>query len=206
MKHYLILILLLVSIGMIYFATRYYQINGIQKHMINAIEEYSQRLSLLKSSDNNRMHEFTKNGMLINSDMTVSDAQNNIYKLTDILSENNLILRYFENNCNTCIVEQFNLLKTCSDSLKLRNIIILATHENYIQMSRYLKTCHLPYKAFNINNESSLSIEDIGAPYYFVIDKKSMRINDMFVPAKELPDLTIKYLSSVKMKYFSNIP
>lgn len=60
MKHYLILILLLVSIGMIYFATRYYQINGIQKHMINAIEEYSQRLSLLKSSDNNRMHEFTK--------------------------------------------------------------------------------------------------------------------------------------------------
>ena len=192
MKHYLILILLLVSIGMIYFATRYYQINGIQKHMINAIEEYSQRLSLLKSSDNNRMHEFTKNGMLINSDMTVSDAQNNIYKLTDILSENNLILRYFENNCNTCIVEQFNLLKTCSDSLKLRNIIILATHENYIQMSRYLKTCHLPYKAFNINN--------------FVIDKKSMRINDMFVPAKELPDLTIKYLSSVKMKYFSNIP
>ena len=201
-QSYTFLIYALMGIGLIYFAIRCYQLDSMQKQLLKIVDEYSFQLQALGSSDNNRMHEFTQNGKRIDADALVYTADNDSTELSAVLSPITLILRYSETDCDMCVKEQIRTLQTCRDSLQLFNIVFLASYENAIYMRRYLKSYSIDYKVFNLSNELMKQMPDIGAPYYFVLDKKEMRINNMFVPAKERPELTINYLKSVKNKYF----
>lgn len=203
-RSYSFLIYAFMGIGLIYFAVRCYQLNSMQKQLLRVIDEYSFQLQALGSSDNNRMHEFTQNGKQIDSQLLVYTADNDSTELSAILSPTTLILRYSETDCDMCVKEQIQTLQTCRDSLQLCNIVFLASYENAVYMRRYLKSYSIDYKVYNLSDKLEKQIPDIGAPYYFVLDKRDMRVNDMFVPAKERPDLTINYLRSVKGKYFES--
>lgn len=190
------------TITIIYLGIQYQIANKMKNNIIKVVEEYNTKFIDVAVIENNRAYEFTQSGTLINGNDLVYDENNIQYKLIDVIGDVKFILRYSSFNCNTCIEEQIEKLKCYQDSLKLKNIILLVTYESNRQMGRYLKTNNISYKTYNMSMELAEQIIDIGSPYYFVIEKKNLRINKMFVPQKELSVLTDRYFRSVIFKYF----
>lgn len=203
-KIYLSAILIISGICIFCLAVQYYHVINNHKKIIDRLNDYSDKSLIFSSIKNNRVHEQEINGTKLNGETIIYDSKNNAHKLTDVITDNVLILRYSETHCSSCIEQQIDILKKCNDSLSISNVILLGTHQDFIQMRRYLKHFQIPYQTYLITEELSAKIKDIGAPYYFILNEKYLRINNTFVPLKEFSTATFKYLHDVKQKYFSD--
>lgn len=200
------LILYIVSslsvITVVYLCVRFAGMQKMQNILIEAIDEETTKHSVLSANDNNRTHEFTLNGTLLNEEHVVYDADSRQYKLKDIIRGGKLILTFSGTNCRTCIEAQSETLNAYKDSIGSNNVVVLVDYESDILMGRYIDVYDIKFKTFNISPELRDRIPDIGLPYYFVVNDKDMRINKMLVPLKEAPYITEKYFHSVRLNYF----
>ena len=149
-----------------------------------------------------RFNEVILNGTKMSADFNVVDIGENKKKISEVISDNTLILRYSEMHCEVCVDSIVKRLNVYKDSIGLQNIVLLTTSQNFGYMRRFKKINRIPFGIYNIDEALDSVLVDIGMPYLFVYSTISKRINNMFIPQKEDPQLTDEYLHSILMKYY----
>ena len=136
--------------------------------------------------------------------MSVVDMQYREKKIADIISDNTLILRYSEMNCDVCVDSIVKRLNAYKDSIGLSNIVLLTTSQNSGYIKRFRKINKISFSIYNMGEVLDSILIDIGMPYLFVYSSNNDRINNVFVPQRENQPLTNEYLHSILMKYYIN--
>ena len=86
-------------------------------------------------------------------------------------------------------------------TLGKENILFLGAHRNNRIFNK--QKPHHGIQDMNVYNTGVLSLpaEEMGFPYYFVLDS-TLRVTDVFVPDKAVPELTDRYLKMIHKRYF----
>ena len=109
-----------------------------------------------------------------------------------------LVFRYKEIGCRPCIEMQLSLLKDFSQEIGAENILVVSSYKSRYDMLSFKKINNFDFSIINIDSLVN-EIENIS--YYFVIDS-TMIAKSVFVPLKEIPDLTRDYFKLIRGKYF----
>ncbi|MDR0680580.1 MAG: hypothetical protein LBG15_01835, partial [Dysgonamonadaceae bacterium] len=112
-----------------------------------------------------------------------------------------LVCRFSELYCESCVNYAILKIKNRTDSLGKNNILFLGMYENNTSL-KILKPQY-NIQDMNVYNTGALSLpaEEMGFPYYFVLDS-ALRVTDVFVPNKIVPELTDRYLKMIRERYF----
>lgn len=145
-----------------------------------------------------------ENNNIILKNILVKDSLNNILPLDSIFFNGQdyiLICRFSEINCESCINYSINSLLQYCDSIGKNNILFLGAYRNNKTFNKQKYLYGL--KTFNTlnTNELPLPAENLGYPYYIVVNK-SLQIQHIFVPSKRTPSSDSEYLNLICKKYF----
>lgn len=151
-----------------------------------------------------RAYEIFLNGTSINADASVLDIYGCKKNISKIVTDNMLILRYSEMNCDVCVDSLISKLDLYMDSVGIENIALFTTSQNKGYIRRFKKVNKIKFDIYDIGLKLDSVLTDIGVPYFFVLSR-NRRVNNMFVPQSEYIDLTDKYLHSIYMKYWMNL-
>lgn len=69
-------------------------------------------------------------------------------------------------------------------------------------MNKFRKINKVKIKIYNLGETLDKEIHDIELPYFFVLEKNTMRVNCTFIPQKNKNDLTNNYIQNIQKKYF----
>ena len=117
--------------------------------------------------------------------------------------DNCLILRYNEDNCVSCIDHSLGVLLEYKDAIGVDNILIIATVRNNRKLKTFIdKFENLNIQIINTDSEINLPIEEYNIPYFFMMNK-DLKIKMLFVPIKELPDNTARYLDIISERFIA---
>jgi hypothetical protein len=133
-----------------------------------------------------------------------SNGESQKKKLSDYFSGNNqLVLRYNEDNCSSCIDHSLEALLEYKDAIGIDNILIIATVKNNRKLKAFIdKFENLNIQIINTDSEINLPIEEYNIPYFFMMNK-DLKIKMLFVPIKELPDNTARYLDIISERFIA---
>lgn len=194
------LILLLINVVYAYFQYREAQASGLLLERLRA--EYNNHIFDLAIQGEDRKQEMSFNGRVVDMGREVVDINNKAVRLSDIISSPKLILRYSEMNCDVCIETQVRNLNRLADSVGVRQIVLLVTYRDSKNIKRFIETHRVKFAVYKLDNELASTLADIEMPYYFVLTPDEGRVQCMFIPHKENPELTKYYLNQIKSKFF----
>lgn len=133
----------------------------------------------------------------------ISDANSTVL-LKELFGENasrKLVCRFSELYCESCVNYAIVKIKNRVDSLGKKNILFFGMYENNTSL-KILKSQY-NIQDMNVYNIGVLPLpaEKMGFPYYFMLDSM-LRVTDVFVPDKAVPELTDRYLKMISKRYF----
>lgn len=135
--------------------------------------------------------------VFINSELTnnKSDHRQNI-----------LGWRFFENNCEKCLEEEFLNIKKYSELIGIEKVVIFTSSHNMRELKASFSARNMrEYKLINIP-ESEINLSSGGPenkPFYFILDSTGFA-NLIFKPDVRAPYLTEKYFKMAINKFFSS--
>ena len=161
--------------------------------------------SIVKLITNNAFLQFESTDTKMEDLIVYSNDDVNNRRLSDFLEDNSfLILRYNETYCKSCVDHSLEALLDYKDEIGIDNILIMATSENIRKLKAFVnKFENSNIKIINIISKIDLPIEKYNVPYFFVISN-NLQIQMLFVPIKELPENTFRYLQVVSDRFFFN--
>jgi hypothetical protein len=137
--------------------------------------------------------------MLLTDSSNIKVEISNLFHTKDIF----LVCRFSELHCQECVVYSIVKLLNQSKTIGNTNILFWGAYEHVKSLN--IAKERLGIQNMSVYNISNLNIpaEEIEYPYYFVIDK-TLRISNLFVPNKSVPDLANSYLKTITNRYFIN--
>lgn len=139
-------------------------------------------------------------------DVIIKDSLNVTLPLGSIFRKNQsemLVCRFSEMDCESCINYSINTLLQWSNRIGKDNILFLGTYRNNKIFNRQ-KPLYGIDTLITVNTDGvNLSAEDLGHPYYFILDS-TLRVLNVFLPNKETPSIDNRYLELVCEKYFNS--
>lgn len=138
---------------------------------------------------------FYNNDIALSNEIELINSKGQTVLLKDIVTDPSLIVRYSTFSCNDCITfVNENILK----HVKCKEKILLMISDIPIRDLHVLKT---QFELLDVYQIDSLPLPFDGdqIPYFFVLDGKYLS-SSFFIPRKEMPEQTKKYLDFVKEK------
>lgn len=123
----------------------------------------------------------------------IRNQENEILKLDNVIKNETIVFRIFENSCRPCIEE--NLLNI-SNLAKNKNVIILGSFYNFASYNFFAKQnkllkCYMTNKILFKNQ-----LERFEIMYYFIINEE-MEVSKIHVPLNNDSNYTTEYLSII---------
>lgn len=147
-----------------------------------------QQTILLQSASFNQMEVHTD---------SVVDIRGKRVALRTIFRHQKLVFRFTEENCNECIDAELRGLKELSVFVGDTNIVVLGSYARQRDFKIICQTYHIDFPVYNIASTFiSSPIENVNRPYLFVLDS-SLNVSYLFVPNKEMPDLSTAFYQMV---------
>jgi hypothetical protein len=164
------------------------------------IQEPSDELNVLRT---NLSTEIENSNIRLN-DILVKDSSDNVIPLQEFFKKGQnviLVYRFSEMNCESCVSYSIHTLLQWIDSIDKDNILFLGAYRNNKIFNRQKPLYGI--HEFNVANTPNLNLpaENIGYPYYFVLDS-TLNVSNLFVPDKGFPQLNNAYLKNIKKRYF----
>ena len=188
-KEYLLIfsLALLLVFSSIYGYIRFRNLHDIQSFLYALKKETDVKIGYLEALRDCRFYEMQLNGKRISHSSCVVDMHGYKRKISDVMPDNTLALRYL------------NIYK---DSIGLKSIVLLTNSQNTNYIRRFKKINRIDFNVYILDETLDSVFEDIGMPYLFIYSPDNERMNNMFIPQKEELRLTDEYLHSVLLKYF----
>lgn len=114
------------------------------------------------------------------------------------------IYRFSKNHCESCVVKSLEVFTKWVESKKHFNAMILGSYDNNRIFYRNVKDYNIGDVSIYNSNNFDIPIEDYGYPYFFVLEN-NMKIHNVFIPDKEITEITLQYLDLVNTRYFDKI-
>lgn len=138
-----------------------------------------------------------QNNSILDSHLQLFSLKGDSISLSQIKKKDyTLVFRYSTLCCMACVDDILEILKNYAKDNVDVEILLLTTY--HLRMD--YQTFRLVSSKFsNVYNVESLNIpiEDEAVPYLFILDK-DLRVVDMFIPRRELPNLIEQYLEKEK--------
>lgn len=198
-KVYTLLLLLIASNA--YWVFRHYQDEQINDALLESVRIYINKYTEANMHKEDRLYELEYNGRSLADSLYVTDIDGNRRNIKELINETKLILRYSDLNCHTCIDEQIKNLNKYSDSLGSGRILLFTTYQSAVYMRQFKKANKIKLPIYNLDYNASKKLKDIGTPYMFILSPENLKIQSMYVPQKEIPQLTDNYLKMIIEKY-----
>lgn len=199
----IIIIVFFLVLSNIYGYIRYREIHEVQSFLYELKKDSDIKIGELGALKECRTNEILLNGIEIPLEVEVINMQGYKRKLSDIISNNTLVLRYSEMHCDVCIDSIVSKLSIYQDSIGLHNIILFTSTENLKYVKKFKRVNNIHFDIYSISNALDSVLVDIGMPYLFVYSFTNKRINNVFVPQKENEKFTDEYLHSILLKYYT---
>ncbi len=106
-------------------------------------------------------------------------------------------MRYSYLSCTPCVDDVVALINEFGKQNRNIEIIILATYRFRKDLKSFKRLNKVFTHVYNVKS-LDLPVEEKHLPYLFVLDK-NMRVMDLFIPRKEVPELTSEYLERIKV-------
>lgn len=199
----IIIIVFFLVLSNIYGYIRYKEIHEVQSFLYELKKDSDIKIGELGALKECRANEILLSGIEIPLEVEVINIQGYKRKLSDIISNNTLVLRYSEMHCDVCIDSIVSKLSIYQDSIGLHNIILFTSTENLKYVKKFKRINNIHFDIYSISNALDSVLVDIGMPYLFVYSFTNKRINNVFVPQKENEKFTDEYLHSILLKYYT---
>lgn len=199
----IIIIVFFLVLSNIYGYIRYREIHEVQSFLYELKKDSDIKIGELGVLKECRANEILLSGIEIPLEVEVVNMQGYKRKLSDIMSNNTLVLRYSEMHCDVCIDSIVSKLSIYQDSIGLHNIILFTSTENLKYVKKFKRVNNIHFDIYSISNALDSVLVDIGMPYLFVYSFTNKRINNVFVPQKENEKFTDEYLHSILLKYYT---
>jgi len=203
-KEYLLIfsLALLLVFSSIYGYIRFRNLHDIQSFLYALKKETDVKIGYLEALRDCRFYEMQLNGKRISPSSCVVDMHGYKRKLSDVMPDNTLALRYSDMSCDVCVDSIVNRLNIYKDSIGLKSIVLLTNSQNTNYIRKFKKINRIDFNIYILDETLDSIFVDIGMPYLFIYSPNNKRINNMFIPQKEESRLTDEYLHSVALKYF----
>jgi hypothetical protein len=137
--------------------------------------------------------------------INMKDSLNEIIPLQNIFNDTQkykVVCRFSEMNCESCVNFSIQALCRQIDSIGKENVLFLGAYRNN-------KIFNKEKALYGLNNLHTYNIsildlpaEQIGYPYYFIISNE-LKVFNLFIPDKAVPQLSTQYLALIKQRYFT---
>ena len=130
-KEYILFGLLFVVLAFsnLYNYIQFQKAREVQTVLYKLKTEADVKLANLGALEDSRTCEMLLNGTRVRAGLNVVDLQYREKKISDVISDNTLILRYSEMNCDVCVDSIIKRLNVYRDSIGLSNICLLYTSD-----------------------------------------------------------------------------
>ena len=198
-RRLLLLSFTIVIITIIFFVQEIMSKDRGIKTLTEQKEESEQIISLL--SGNMKMHYTYADQQL--EDMILRDESRNEIQLSKLLEgKETLVFKFSSSNCSTCIQSGFSALRKIAKIIPRERLIILADKSNRREVKALSNSMGLDYPIYLVDdNAFSHILRDENVPFVFIIGE-DLRMKDLFIPMKELPDYSDMYYRIIWKKYF----
>ena len=127
---------------------------------------------------------------------TLNESEENINMLFDLLTTEILVFYFPENICTSCVNSIIELLdKNFYDSCYYEKIFFLTPNKD-LRLGRYF----VKRRTISINTSIFIDFEMPKYPFFMLIDENKNSIS-FFIPDKRYPNLTDKYLKTIKERF-----
>jgi hypothetical protein len=119
----------------------------------------------------------------------------------DVVSNSPKLVLYFsEKGCVTCIDNTIKLIKNYASKISKSNLIVIASFENVREFKLF--TYEIEYDTFLLRGQNlGLDIENFQIPFIFYVDN-NMFVRNLFIPSKEIHEISINYLDIMVDRFF----
>lgn len=205
-KYISIIIFLVLVLTVLFYIIFAYKYRMQEKDKV--IQDTAEKKNICESTRrviiSNTFLQFETTASKIEDFIISSNGESQKKKLSDYFSGNNqLVLRYNKDNCSSCIDHSLEALLEYKDAIGIDNILIIATVKNNRKLKAFIdKFENLNIQIINTDSEINLPIEEYNIPYFFMMNK-DLKIKMLFVPIKELPDNTARYLDIISERFIA---
>jgi|SRR5690554_834788 len=205
-KYISIIIFLVLVLTVLFYIIFAYKYRMQEKDKV--IQDTAEKKNICESTRrviiSNTFLQFETTASKIEDFIISSNGESQKKKLSDYFSGNSqLVLRYNEDNCSSCIDHSLEALLEYKDAIGIDNILIIATVKNNRKLKAFIdKFENLNIQIINTDSEINLPIEEYNIPYFFMMNK-DLKIKMLFVPIKELPDNTARYLDIISERFIA---
>lgn len=113
-----------------------------------------------------------------------------------------LVFKFSPSNCSTCIQSGFAAFRKIAKNISNDQIIIITDKTNRREIRALANSMNLDYPIYLADDKDFNNIlQKENIPFTFIIDK-DLRMKDLFIPMKELPDYSDMYYRIIWKKYF----
>jgi hypothetical protein len=187
---------------------------AVDIYSISCILHFQTKIEMLAQSNGNyiTMYKTICNDLLstnysenysLNPNLLLKSESGDMIKLGNLINKENMLVVYHSQlNCDACVEFQINMVKEYLDKIGKYNILFITAYSNLRNLLLFNKIYSMGCPIYAIeDNTLQIPIEEENEPFFFEIDK-NMRTNQVFIPRREIPDLTKKYLGMMSKRYF----
>lgn len=136
---------------------------------------------------------------VLDSNITITDRKGRLRKLSEVSDSAKLIVyRISESDCLECIKSQLPYLKVLCNKIGKDHVLLLTSFSTEKAFKIFLDNIHIDICAYNIQSRdlAYLSIESLNVPYFFELNRGNTA-GYVFIPRKEIPDLSDAYCKEI---------
>ena len=196
-EKYLILLLIGICVGAL---SRFVGNNRVTDNVDILLDgECEQKMDLLLG--NIRMSYTYSNRNL--SDFRLTDLDGNEMMFSSLMGENKKIcFKFSPKNCSSCVDFGMAYLKSILNVVPLDRVVVLITDNSRRELKTLMKTYEITLPVYSVTDDAFDGFwENENVPFFFVTDRQ-LRMEELFIPLKEIPEHSEDYIKIICMKYF----
>lgn len=203
-KYYLIIII--ISILVIYQSLN---IKGLNKTIVEDLNNTKELKNSFHLTNelliNNIGLQFQSDGLYLDKNAKLITIDEDTIIISDILNKTPKVFYYYsELSCSVCFEEELRNLENASEKIGKENIILLVSFRKLRDITALIRIHQIDFKLYNLNfRPIGIPVEDYNVPFVFLADN-TYKINHLFIPSKEINNLSDMYYDIIYNKYYND--
>lgn len=196
---FLLLVLLCFSFILYKLTVRIRQVQELRKRLYETEMKQDATFTRLKNSQLRLKMSFLNENQQLDSGLLVKNENGEKLKLSELVKDGKkLVLRLSNTHCSACLFDLCPYVAKFLKAVGKEHVLYLADYEN----DRVLRLMKSNYKISNevySIKQLNLPIEASNVPFLFILDDR-MKVELLFAPIKEIPELTQDYFNAVQYR------
>lgn len=165
------------------------------KTVVSDIED-RHTMEQIITNDYHRILRYEDAGQMY-SQMELYTEDRRAIDLQSLMQEGNkLIFRYSELHCNACVDSMVVKLREYAKEVGQDKVNIWASYSSNREYYLFLRLNQVDVPVYNVQS-TSLPLDSLEEPYLFILSP-DLHVSHIYIPHKEYPSSTFKYLEDVR--------